>query len=288
MNIQKKYYWLKLKNDFFKNPKMKKLRKIAGGDTYTIIYLKLMLLVVENNGILEYEGIEKSIEEELALKLDEDDMNVKVLFGFLQSQNLIEEVKDNCFLLSEVVASIGSESSSAERVRKHRELGKENQKMLHCNSIVTNSNENVTTELRVKKEEEEEEQIKEFAKWLPKKGAVKNFELFLEKIKNNIRNGDKKTLKNFEVFKKSNLELKQNPINAENKAVERLQTLKNFYNSKSPNELLQIEETGAYLQIFDKVTVNFINKNMGLVALKQRIVLDSFPEHTLAELGGAA
>ena len=37
----KKFFWLKLKEDFFRDKRIKKLRKIAGGDTYTIIYLKL-------------------------------------------------------------------------------------------------------------------------------------------------------------------------------------------------------------------------------------------------------
>ena len=48
MANSKKYYWLKLKNDFFTSKEMKKLRKIAGGDTYTIIYLKLQLLSLQN------------------------------------------------------------------------------------------------------------------------------------------------------------------------------------------------------------------------------------------------
>lgn len=34
----KKYYGLRLENDFFKQKEIKKLRKIAGGDTYVIIY----------------------------------------------------------------------------------------------------------------------------------------------------------------------------------------------------------------------------------------------------------
>ena len=55
---EKKYYWLKLKEDFFRQPRMKKLRKVAGGDTYTIIYLKMQLLSLENEGTLFFEGIE--------------------------------------------------------------------------------------------------------------------------------------------------------------------------------------------------------------------------------------
>ena len=34
---EKRYYWLKLRNDFFDSVRMKKLRSVAGGDTYTII-----------------------------------------------------------------------------------------------------------------------------------------------------------------------------------------------------------------------------------------------------------
>ena len=39
----KRYYWLKLDRGFFDQKEIKLLRKIAGGDTYTIIYLKLLL-----------------------------------------------------------------------------------------------------------------------------------------------------------------------------------------------------------------------------------------------------
>ena len=37
----KRYYWLKLPEDFFGDKAIKRLRKIAGGDTYVIIYLKM-------------------------------------------------------------------------------------------------------------------------------------------------------------------------------------------------------------------------------------------------------
>ena len=43
--MAKKYYWLKLKKDFFNSKEMKKLRRIAGGDTYTVIYLKMQLVI---------------------------------------------------------------------------------------------------------------------------------------------------------------------------------------------------------------------------------------------------
>lgn len=49
--MPKRYYWLKLKEDFFEQ-RVIKIKKIAGGDTYTIIYLKLQLLAMKNEGKL--------------------------------------------------------------------------------------------------------------------------------------------------------------------------------------------------------------------------------------------
>ena len=131
---EKRYYWLKLKEDYFNSPKIKKLRKIAGGDTYTIIYLKMQLLSISNNGIIQFEGIEPTFQEELALKLDEDVENVNATLIYIQSQGLIEE-SDNKFLLLEASDCIGSECDSAERVRQFRE--KKKQEMLQSNGCVT-------------------------------------------------------------------------------------------------------------------------------------------------------
>ena len=74
--MAKKYYWLKLMNDFFTLLKIKKLRRIAGGDTYTIIYLKMQLLSLKHNGKLFFEGIEDNFAEEISLTIDEDPENV--------------------------------------------------------------------------------------------------------------------------------------------------------------------------------------------------------------------
>lgn len=136
MGENKKYYWLKLKDDFFTQPKMKKLRKIAGGDTYTLIYLKLQLLSLKDEGVIMFEGIEDNFIEELALKIDEDVENIRVTVMFLINQGLMEEVSQEEYALVETMKCIGSETSSASRVRKHRET----QKALQCNTQVTKRN----------------------------------------------------------------------------------------------------------------------------------------------------
>lgn len=73
---------------------MKKLRRIAGGDTYTIIYLKLQLLSLKDEGALFYEGVEPTFYEEMALALDEDEENVKATLNVLHEIGLIEILDD--------------------------------------------------------------------------------------------------------------------------------------------------------------------------------------------------
>lgn len=136
--MSKRYYWLKLQKDFFTQPKIKKLRKIAGGDTYTIIYLKMQLLSLSNGGKLFFNGIEESFSEEIALTIDEDPDNVKVTVQYLLSQGLIEPCSETEFLMTETQSLICSESESAERVRASRK-----NKALQCNTNVTECNNNV-------------------------------------------------------------------------------------------------------------------------------------------------
>ena len=151
--MNKKYFWLKLKTDFFKSLPMKKLRRIPGGDTYTIIYLKLQLLSIQDEGILFYQGIESSFCEEMALALDEDVEAVRATLIFLESAGLIKQRNENEYALTEVPLLIGSETDKAEIMRQKR--AKEKQKQLESSNNVTEALSNVTksyTEIEIEKE----------------------------------------------------------------------------------------------------------------------------------------
>ena len=87
----KRYYWIKLKQDFFGQKEIKKLRKLPGGDTLTIIFLKLQLLSLNDNGIIYFDGLEKSFEEEIALEIDEEPDNVRFTISYLLQIGWIEE-----------------------------------------------------------------------------------------------------------------------------------------------------------------------------------------------------
>jgi len=121
---EKKYHWLKLPVSFFQQKEMKKLRKMAGGDTYTIIYLKMQLLSLKNEVMIFFENVEDSVEEELALELDETTEDIQMTLLFLKRHGLIEEVSTDEYLLPKAVECIGRESASAERMRRLRDKQK--------------------------------------------------------------------------------------------------------------------------------------------------------------------
>ena len=193
--MSKKYYWLKLKEDFFQDKKMKKLRKIAGGDTFTIIYLKMQLLSLKNDGYIIFDDLTNEFYEEIALEIDEEEENVKVTMGYLMQVGLIEEVDEKSIAMIQTINNIGKESESAKRVRALRErknAGLSGQKALQCN--VTN----VTCNTEKEKEKEKEKDINNIVEETQKEEEEKQKKQVLEYIINYL---NEKAQKNFKVVK---------------------------------------------------------------------------------------
>lgn len=214
--MSKKYYWLKLKEDFFRDKKIKKLRSIAGGDTYTIIYLKMQLLSLKNEGKLYFENVEDSFIEEVALEIDEKIEDVKVCVLYLIKTGLIEVVDESEYVLKQTQECIGSETASAERVRRFRErenLKKEQQALL-CNTSVTNRNTEIDIDIEKEKDIEIdlienvqnevqkpdwEDKFEQFWKLYPRKQNKKKVQLWFKNKQPNDALFDTiiKKLKNF-------------------------------------------------------------------------------------------
>ncbi len=120
MAEENRYFWLKLNQDFFDSKRIKKLRRMAGGDTYTIIYLKMQLLALNNDGIITWTGLEENIADELALDLDEAADDIKVTLTYMLHCGLCDTSDNVNFFLPYVVQNTGSEGSSAKRMREKR------------------------------------------------------------------------------------------------------------------------------------------------------------------------
>ena len=118
--MAKRYFWLKLYTDFFNQTEIKVLRKLAGGDTYTVIYLKLLLRSLENNGKIYYEGYDDSFYSEVATMIDEDVENVKFCMMFLERNGLMMYDTETEASFMAIDEMCGSETDSAKRMRKFR------------------------------------------------------------------------------------------------------------------------------------------------------------------------
>lgn len=124
MAKENRYFWLRLYDDFFTSKRIKKLRKLAGGDTYLIIYLKMQLIAMKHDGILQWSGLDDNFADELALELDEEPANVEVTINYLLSCGLAETSDDITFFFPYAVKNVGSEGSSAKRMRESRARAK--------------------------------------------------------------------------------------------------------------------------------------------------------------------
>lgn len=148
--VNKRYYWLKLQEGFFRQKEIKRLRKIAGGDTYTIIYLKMLLQSLSSHGVLFFDSIENDFISELALDIDENEEDVAITVQYLMSKKILVEISEDEYLLTTCEEMVGSETASTRRSRKHRN----NIKALQCNTDATKRNGEKEIDIEIEKEGE--------------------------------------------------------------------------------------------------------------------------------------
>lgn len=156
----KKYFWLKLKEDFFSKKEIKLLRKVAGGDTHTIIYLKMLLKSLKSDGKLFYEGIADNFVDEIALDIDEEPENVQLTVNYLMAKGLMVEVSKNEADLVSVREMTGSETDAAARMRRLRGGGDRNNVTQQLRSSYTEIEIEKDRELNIELESETESEKK--------------------------------------------------------------------------------------------------------------------------------
>lgn len=148
----KRYYWLKLPQAYFSKIEQKKMRKQPNGKDMQIIYLRMMLACIDKSGVIYYQGVYDTIEEELAEEFDEDVELVKATISYLKDNGMITINESNDCCVPEALEHIGSETASTQRSRECR--GKK--KALQCNTSATTCN----TEIEIENREELNKDIK--------------------------------------------------------------------------------------------------------------------------------
>lgn len=151
---EKKFYWLKLKKDFFKRHDIKIIEDMENGKDYILFYLKLLCESLDHNGSLRFSDTIPYNEKMLSTITGTNIDIVRSAMKVFTSLEMIEILDDQTIYMREVEKMIGGETDSAERVRRHRAL-KQGQS-LQCNAPVTICNEDIEIDIdrELKKEKE--------------------------------------------------------------------------------------------------------------------------------------
>lgn len=119
-NDKKRFFWLKLKEDFFKQHKIKVLKSLPNGRIYTLIYLELLAESTSHEGELRFSKMLPYDHVTLAAVIDEDPDNVKSAVDAFIKLELAEILDDQTIYLREIRKLIGSETGQTIRKRETR------------------------------------------------------------------------------------------------------------------------------------------------------------------------
>lgn len=156
----KRFYWIKLRENFFQQETIDWLMEQENGSAYIVLYLKMCLLTANTSGELirtigdmtiPYEP--KKISQKTGFDID----TVNVALSLFKHLGLIEETQGGIPVMPEVKNMVGSESESAARVRKYRKK----KKALQSNGDVTKKALQSNVEIRDKRIEYRDKENRE-------------------------------------------------------------------------------------------------------------------------------
>ena len=117
----KKFYWLKLKRDFFKRHDIRIIEEMPNGKDYVLFYLKLLLESIDHEGSLRFSDTIPYNEQMLSVITNTNVDIVRSAMKLFVELHLIDIFDDQTIFMGEVEKMIGSESESASRMRRLRE-----------------------------------------------------------------------------------------------------------------------------------------------------------------------
>lgn len=155
----KKYYWLKLKENFFEEDTIAWIEEQPNGKEYSLFYLKLCLKSLKTNGLL-IRNVGQMIvpyDAKTLSKITNTDVDtVMVALELFKQIGLIQMLENGEIYLTQLENMVGSETSKAQLMRNKR--AKDKQKTIEGN-IVTKELPNCYTEIEIEKDIEKDIEI---------------------------------------------------------------------------------------------------------------------------------
>ena len=249
MSDNKKYYYLKLKENFYDSEEMIILQNMPDGYLYSDILLKLYLRSIKNEGKLIFKDVIPYTPEVLAQVVRHQVGTVEKALKIFQQLGLIEILDNGTIYMSDIQNFIGQSSTEADRKRLYRDRIKQDKiqqnmikeddikqnKTLNSGQMSTQTSDKNPPEIEIEKEIE------------IKKNIIKRKKTFVPPTLNDIQE--------YINSKKLNVVAKDfydyftvgNWIDSEGKPVinwkQKLLTWEKFKTNNKPNSNLPIKQT---------------------------------------------
>ena len=176
----KKFYWLKLKKDFFKRHDIRIIEEMENGKDYILFYLKMLLESIDHEGHLRFSETIPYNEKMLSVITNTNIDVVRAALKVFSELKMLEVFDDRTIYMSEVTKLIGSETEFAKKKREYR------QKLLEERHLEDNVRQEIEKEIEKEIELEIDKKDKPSKSPRHKYGNYKNVFLSdedLEKLK---------------------------------------------------------------------------------------------------------
>ncbi|HDY68175.1 MAG TPA: hypothetical protein ENH85_10320 [Candidatus Scalindua sp.] len=156
-----RYYWLKLKDDFFNSDEIKLLLSMENGSEYVIFWQKILLKAItcKEVGLLEYKPNLPYTDKMFATIFD---TNIDIVRGAIKAfidLSMVTPVENGCLWIEKAAELTASETKGAIRKRKQRAIEHDKTKALP-ESVTLSQKRPQELELELEKEIDIEKELK--------------------------------------------------------------------------------------------------------------------------------
>lgn len=144
--MAERYYWLKLKRDFFKRHDVQIVEAMPNGKDYVLFYMKLLCESIDHEGMLRFSDTLPYNNDMLATITNTNIDIVRSAVKIFSQLGLMEIMEDGTYYMSEVQKMIGSSANNANAIRqqRYRDNHKIQPALPEISESVTESNATVT------------------------------------------------------------------------------------------------------------------------------------------------
>lgn len=130
MSESKKYYYMKLKDNFYNTDDIKLLEGMPNGYEYSSFYLKLCLMSLKEEGRLVFKGRIPYKPEMLSTITGHNIDIIRSAIKILEQMEMINILDTGTIFINDIQTLVGNSNSEADRKRKYREKIKKEESLL--------------------------------------------------------------------------------------------------------------------------------------------------------------